>query len=60
MSKASSHKGFSGIYARILAGGERKARREIAPYLLSRSDDEIKALGYTRETVEGWNRLGEF
>lgn len=45
---------LSRVWESTKVGRERHALRMAAPYLLGMNDEQLKDMGYTRETLRSW------
>jgi uncharacterized protein YjiS (DUF1127 family) len=53
--RKSAHGGFlSRVWESTKVTRERQAKRSAAPYLLSMNDEQLKDMGYSRDTLRSW------
>lgn len=45
---------LSRVWESTKVSRERHAQRMAAPYLLEMNDDQLKSIGYSRETLRSW------
>ena len=45
---------LSRVWESAKVSRERNARRMAAPYLLGMNDDQLKDIGYSRDTLRSW------